>query len=139
MKAAKKALTPAQGDTYELPVIQDVDAYGVDGGTSLKFSVISSDRHIASVHARLNADQAVALVRGTKLALRPDAGDEDGAQARIVIRVRAVRQDNAADGSKSGYLNIVTETENGPLVLRFAPADAADLASLLNIHVLTRD
>jgi hypothetical protein len=139
MKAAKKALTPAQGDTYELPVIQDVDAYGVDGGTSLKFSVISSDRHIASVHARLNADQAVALVRGTKLALRPDAGDEDGAQARIVTRVRAVRQESAANGTKGGYLNIVTETENGPLVLRIAPADAADLASLLNVHALTRD
>jgi hypothetical protein len=105
MTAAKKALTPAQGEIYELPVIQDVDAYGVDGGTSLKFSVISSDRHIASVHARLNADQAVAPVRGTKLALRPDAGDEDGAQARIFTRVRAVRQENAADGSKSGYLN----------------------------------
>ena len=46
---------------YELPVIQDVDAYGSDGGTALKFSVISSDRHITSVHARLNIDQAVAL------------------------------------------------------------------------------
>ena len=139
MTAAKKALTPAQGEIYELPVIQDVNAYGIDGGTSLKFSVISSDRHIASVHARLNADQAVALMRGTKLALRPDAGDEDGAQARIVTRVRAVRQENAADGTKSIYLNIVTETENGPLVLRIAAADAADLASLLNIHALTRD
>ena len=139
MKAATKPLTPAQGETYELPVIQGVDAYGVDGGTSLKFSVISSDRHIASIHARLNADQAVALVRGTKLALRPDAGDEDGAQARIVTRVRAVRQENAADGTKSGYLHIVTETENGPLVLRIASSDAADLASLLNIHALTRD
>ena len=96
MKAAKKALTPAQGEIYELPVIQDVDAYGVDGGTSLKFSVISSDRQIASVHARLNADQAVALVRGTRLALRPDVGDEEGTQARIVTRVRAVRQEKAA-------------------------------------------
>ena len=139
MRAAKKALTPAQGDMYELPVIQDVDAYGVDGGTSLKFSVISSDRQIASVHARLNADQAVALVRGTKLALRPDVGDEEGTQARIVTRVRAVRQEKAADGANSGYLNIVTETENGPLILRIATADAADLASLLNVHALTRD
>jgi hypothetical protein len=129
MKAAKKALTPAQGEIYELPVIQAVDAYGVDGGTSLKFSVISSDRHIASVHARLNTDQAVALMRGTKLALRPDAGDEDGAQARVITRVRA----------KSGCLNIVTEAENGPLVLRIAAADAAELASLLNIHAVTRD
>jgi hypothetical protein len=134
-----KALTPDQGQLYELPVIQDVDAYGVDGGTSLKFSVISSDRHIASVHARLNTDQAVALMRGTKLALRPDAGDEDGAQARVITRVRSVRQEKATDGANAGTLNIVTETETGPLVLRIAAADAADLASLLNIHAMTRD
>ena len=139
MKRAMKALTPDQGQLYELPVIQDVDAYGVDGGTSLKFSVISSDRHIASVHARLNTDQAVALMRGTRLALRPDAGDEDGAQARVITRVRSVRQEKATDGASAGTLNIVTETENGPLVLRIAAADAADLASLLNIHALTRD
>jgi len=129
-----QALIPDQGDLYELPVIQDVDAYGVDGGTSLKFSVISSDRHIASVHARLNTDQAVALMRGTKLALRPDAGEEDGAQARVITRVRAVRREKAGDGANTACLNIVTETENGPLVLRIAVSDAADLAAMLTIH-----
>jgi len=139
MKRAIKALTPAEGHLYELPVIQDVDAYGVDGGTSLKFSVISSDRHIASVHARLNTDQAVALVRGTRLALRPDAGDEDGAQARVVTRVRAVRPEKSSDGARSGTLTIMTETESGPLVLRIAASDAADLAALLNIHAVARD
>lgn len=136
---AKKTLVPAEGEMYELPVIQDVDAYGVEGGTSLKFSVISSDRHIASVHARLNTDQAVALMRGTRLALRPDAGEEDGAQARIVTRVRAVRREKAPDGAATGYLNIATETENGPLVLRIATADAADLATLLGIHAMSLD
>jgi hypothetical protein len=139
MTRAMKALTPAEGELYELPIIQDVDAYGVDGGTSLKFSVISTDRHIASVHARLNTDQAVALMRGTRLALRPDAGDEDGAQARVVTRVRAVRQEKSPDGARTGHLNIVTETENGPLMLRIAASDAAELASLLTIHALHRD
>jgi hypothetical protein len=124
---------------YELPVIQGVDAYGMDGGTSLKFSVISSDRHIASIHARLNADQAVALMRGTRLALRPDAGDEDGAQARVVTRVRAVRQDTSSSGARTGYLTIETQTENGPVALRIAATDAADLAALLGLHAEARD
>lgn len=49
-----------------------------------------------------------------------------------------MRQEKPADGANSSYLNIVTETENGPLVLRIAASDAADLASLLTIHALTR-
>lgn len=134
MTSAMKALTPAAGEGYELPVIQGVDAYGSDGGTALKFSVISSDRHIASVHARLNIDQAVALMRGTRMALRADAGDEDSAEARVVTRVRAVRREKALDCAPTDYLHIVTETENGPLVLRISSADAAELAALIDRH-----
>lgn len=134
MTSAMKALTPAAGEGYELPVIQDVDAYGSEGGTALKFSVISSDRQIASVHARLNLDQAVALMKGTRLALRGDAGDEDSAEARVVTHVRAVRREKAIDCKPTDYLHIVTETENGPLVLRISSADAAELAALIDRH-----
>jgi hypothetical protein len=45
----------------------------------------------------------------------------------------------SSDGGRHDYLHTVTETENGPLVLRIAGSDAADLASLLNVHALTRD
>jgi hypothetical protein len=61
---------------------------------------------------------------GTRLALRPNAGDEDGAQARVVTRVRAVRQDKSRPRMA--------------LALRIAANDAAALAAL-GLHAQARD
>jgi hypothetical protein len=69
----------------------------------------------------------------------PDAGRYQCCRARGVARVRDVRQDKSSFGARTGYLTIETLTESGPLALRIAASDAADLAALLGLHAQARD
>lgn len=131
-----KTLVPSEGMGYELPVIQDVEAYSIEGGASLKFNVISSDLQIAAVYAKLKAEQAVALIRGTKVALRPEVEEDDGSHGRVVVGLRSVRR--AAESSKPQAIHVVVETESGPLTIKMSEMDAAELAAQLDFQSLRR-